>query len=257
MTLVNSKIQFVVVSWLDAERFLGVSKKRFAIKVRSEKWVKRRCRIFKQFTLQSLLNQSFDNFRVWLYCGQASRKITSSYDFGDRVEVVYDYGKSRIEELQSQWLSLTRIDSDDCFHRDAMLEVRDRTIMANRKTRTGFRDLIQWNILHNFVSDIRIIVSPFTTHCWPRSQYKNWQRLCREQFGAYRNPQQRLSPRKVCIIRHLDNVTWNRIGKDPANRRYFLEEKAKRNNFITDRGKIVGILKDFGIRPEQVHGGDN
>lgn len=248
----NSKVQFVVVSWLDAEQILGVSKKNFAIKLRSANWVERRAKIFKAFTLQSLLNQSFDNFRIWLYCGQRHKAITSQFDFGDRVEVIYDYGKSRIEELESPYLSLTRIDSDDCFHREAMAEVSKKINPTNQQTTMGFRDLIQWNILHNFISDIRIIVSPFTTHCWPKHQYKNFNRVKKFQFGSYRNPQQRLSPGKVCIIRHKDNVTWPRINRDPASRIYMLQEKAKRNNFITNRGRIIETLKDFGVSSEQI-----
>lgn len=252
MSMVDKRTQFVVVSWLDAETVLGVSKKGFAIRLRSPEWVKNRCKIFKNFTLQSLLNQSYDNFRIWLYCGNTYKSITSQFDFGDRVEVCYDYGKSFIEGLTKPWFSLTRIDSDDCFHKDAMLEVRNKTINAPNRTTMSFKDLIQWNILQNFVSDIRIIVSPFTTHCWPRVQYQNFQLVNRQQFAAYRHPPLQLSHRKVCIIRHNDNVTWARIKKDPASHQYFMEERTKRNRFITKRPQIIQVLKDFGIKEEQV-----
>ncbi len=250
--MVDKKVQFVVVSWLDAEQVLGVSKKGFARRIRSAEWVKRRCKIFKNFTLQSLLNQRYDNFRIWLYCGQTHKAITSQYAFGDRVEVCYDYGRKFIAEMEAPWFSLTRIDSDDCFHKDAMLEVRDNTITAPHKTTMSFKDLIQWNILHNFISDIRIIVSPFTTHCWPKAIYRNFDTINKQQFAAYRNPPLRLSHRKVCIIRHKDNVTWTRIGKDPGSHQYMMEERAKRNNFITNRGKIIQTLKDFGIEANQI-----
>ncbi len=249
---IDNKVQFVIVSWLDAERILGVSQKKFAIRNRTADWVERRCRIFKNFTLQSLLNQDDDNFRLWLYCGLTHRNITSSFDFGEKVELCYDYGKKFISELEHPWFSLTRIDSDDCFHKTVMQEIKSKTIANDNHTTMGYRDLIQWNVLHNFISDIRIIVSPFTTHCWPRHLYQNLLLVNRLQFSSYRNPQIRLSPGKVCIIRHKDNVTWKRINKKPGSRQYFLQEKAKRNNFITDREKIVRILRDFGIRPEQV-----
>lgn len=251
---IDDKVKFVVVSWLDAEKVIGVSQKEFARRIRTAAWVERRCKIFKNFTLQSLLNQEFNNFEIWLYCGLRHRAITSSFDF-DGVRVCYDYGQKFISELQQPWFSLTRIDSDDCFHKEAMAEVRDKIRLMPQRTTMGFKDLIQWNMLQNFISDIRIVISPFTTHCWPRSMYRDFKKINREQFAAYRRPQMRLSHRKVCIIRHRDNVTWPRINKDPGSKRYFLEEKAKRNNFITKRSEIVKTLKNYGIKEEQVPGG--
>jgi hypothetical protein len=240
------KIQFIVHCWLDAERIIGVSKKDFAIGIRSAAWVNKRIRIFKNYTLKSLLNQSFDDFRIFLFCGERFQDITRNFDFEtDRVERIYDYGRRAYQEIDAEFASIMRIDSDDLFHRNMMIRVRDLVVKGHRMF--SARKLIQWNILRNFVTDIKIPVSPFTNHLFPKSVYRDFDLYRKRQFMGYRSAPELLPQRHVCIIRHKQNVTWPRIGKDPASERYRREEMAKRNNIILDRSRIIRVLKDFGI----------
>lgn len=246
------KTQFIVHCWLDAEKILGVSQKNFAIKLRSADWVEKRIRIFRDFTLRSLLNQTFDDFRIFLFCGQRFRSITEKFDFGmDRVERIYDYGQRAYQEIEADQVSIMRIDSDDLFHEKIMMNIRS-LVSCKHKT-FSFRNVIQWNTIHNFITDIKIIISPFTNHVFPKSIYKDFDKLRTLQFGGYRSAPELFSPkfRRVCVIRHRQNVTWPRINKNPRSERYRQEEMTKRNNIILARPQIIKMLKPFGI-PENL-----
>lgn len=243
---------YIVVAWLDAEQVLGVSKKDFARRLRTEKWVEKRCQLFKNFTEKSLLNQGFQDFRIFLLCGTTFKYITKSFPFDPKVEVRYDYAKNALEEINTPYLNWTRIDSDDMFHLDVMNEVVSQAKFTDQRETVVYRDLIQWNILHKFVSDIKIPRSPFTSHTFPRAIYKNWIEFKKQQFMGYRSCPNELTPRRVCIVRHRQNVTWPRIIRDPGSEAYFREEKNKRHNFITDRAKMAAILEDFGVSEEKV-----
>lgn len=240
------KITHIVHCWLDAEKFLGVSQKGFAKNLRSGAWVNRRIRIFKNYTLRSLLNQTFDDFRIFLFCGQRFRHTTESFDFEtDRVEKIYDYGRAAYQEIDSDSVSIMRIDSDDLFHKNMMDEVRK--LVEKDKQMFSARNMMQWNILWNFISDIKIIVSPFTNHVFKKDIYKNFDELRKLQFGGYRSAPELLPYRHVCIIRHRQNVTWPRIHRDPASKEYYQREMERRNNIVLKRGQIIKILEDFGI----------
>ena len=245
------KIQFIVHCWLDAEKILGVSQKEFAIKLRSAAWAKKRIQIFKDFTLQSLLNQSFNNFRIFLFCGQRFRHITESFDFGtNRVEQMYDYGRQASQEIETDRVSIMRIDSDDLFHRSMMRQIHG--LVLDDHQFFSAHQMIQWNILHNFISNIKVIVSPFTNHLIPKKIYKNFNELNERQFQGYRSAPELLKHRSVCIIRHRQNVTWMRTGKDPGSQNYLRQEMAKRKYFIRNRKEIVRILANYGIKENQV-----
>lgn len=243
------KTQFIIHCWLDVENILGVSQKNFAIRLRSAAWVEKRIRIFKKFTLRSLLNQSFDDFRIFLFCGLRFRKITENFDFEtDRVERFYDFGQRAYQEMEADKVSIMRIDSDDLFHRRMMENIRH--LVSRDNTMFSARNMIQWNILHNFITDIKIIVSPFTNHVFPKRIYKDFGKLRPLQFGGYRSAPEFL-PNRVCIIRHRQNVTWPRINKNPASEQYRREQMAKRKGIILKRSEIVKRLKPFGI-PEDL-----
>lgn len=245
------KTQFIVHCWLDAEKILGVSQKDFAIKLRSDAWVKQRIRIFKNFTLQSLLNQSFNDFRIFLFCGQQFRHITENFDFEtDRVERMYDYGQRAYQEIEADHVSIMRIDSDDLFHR-SMMEQIYKLVLDDRRFFSA-RWMIQWNIIHNFITDIKIIVSPFTNHLIPKKIYKNFDELNKRQFQGYRSAPELLEHQSVCIIRHKQNVMWSLHRIDPNSRNYLKREKAKRKYFVRNRREIVKILAKYGINEGQV-----
>lgn len=240
------KTQFIVHCWLDVEKFLGVSQKDFAIRLRSRSWVKQRIRIFKNFTLRSLLNQSFNDFRIFLFCGQHFQRITKDFDFEtDRVEKIYDYGQRVYQEMEADHVSIMRIDSDDLFHRNMMEEIRKLVLKGKKMFST--RSAIQWDINWDFISDVRIPVSPFTNHVFSKSVYKNINLLRKRQFYGYRSSLEMLPERRVCIIRHRQNVSWRRKILNPGSKQYCEREIRVRKNVILNQLEIIRTLKPFGI----------
>jgi len=242
------KATHIIHCWLDVDRLLGVSQKSFMRRVKNVDWVKKRAHIFKSFTEKSLLNQTFKDFRIFLFCSPKRRNITEEFGFNDKVETVYDLGKSRyLNEIDSDYVTVTRIDSDDLFHKDVMDEVQREAVYMDHRTSSIHRHVIQWNIYWNFISDYYLPTSPFVSHVFPKKIYKNWDQFSREQFAGYKTIQRELTRKRVCIVRHLDNVTWTRIQKNPCKRNYFLAEKSRRNNFIVDLNDMKKILSEFGI----------
>jgi hypothetical protein len=103
-------------------------------------WLKYRIEIFKKYTLQSLLNQTNQNFVLWIrYC----------WDFYEEVQKLNEYLKTtglkcffsyfdsvndrQIEELNeyvkdSDLVLETRIDSDDMYHSSVVDEIQKKEI---------------------------------------------------------------------------------------------------------------------------------
>jgi len=248
------KVEYIVHVWLDVENtILGVSRQPFMKSVRSAKWSRRRMALFSNYTLRSLLNQSFGDFHILLFLNPKYRHIHEQFELEANVARIYDDGKSfYTKELQSDYAVIFRTDSDDLLHRDVMQLVKDTADLKNFRTSRTFHRVIQWNIYHKFISDFFIPRSPFTAHAFPRRIYSDWFRIKSEQFMDYRSCPVHFSERKICIIRHGANVTFPRIKKNMRSPGYLRDEIRKRNNFITDRSKMQKILKDFGVPKEFV-----
>jgi len=248
------EVKFIVHVWLDVENtILGVSRQPFMKQLRSPQWSRLRMALFKNYTLQSLENQSFKDFRIFLFLNPKYRSIHNKFDLGEKVERIYDSGKKvYTEELQADHAVIFRTDSDDLLHRDVMQLVKDTAVFKNFRTSRVFHRVIQWNIYHSFISDFFLPRSPFTAHVFPRKIYSDWDRIKVEQFMDYQSSKIHFSERKICIIRHGANVTFPRIRKNMHSTSYLKEEMTKRNNIIHDKSKMRKILKAYGIPPEQV-----
>ena len=247
-------VQFIVHVWLDVENtILGVSRQPFMKKLRSPAWSRRRMQLFENFTLRSLLNQSFGDFQILLFLNRKYRRIHEQFELEPNVARIYDDGKSfYTKELQADHAVIFRTDSDDLLHRDVMQMVKDTADFQNRRTCRVFHRVIQWNVHHKFISDFLLPRSPFTAHSFPRRIYSDWNRIKVEQFMDYQSCPVHFNERKICIIRHGANVTFPRIRKNMRSPGYLKEEMQRRNNIITDRSKMQKILKPYGIHPEQV-----
>ena len=248
------EVEYIVHVWLDVENtILGVSRQDFMKNLRSPAWSKRRMQLFENYTLRSLLNQSFGDFQILLFLNPKYRRIHEQFELEANVARIYDAGKSfYTKKLQADHAVIFRTDSDDLLHRDVMQMVKDTANFQNHRTSRVFHRVIQWNIYHKFISDFFLPRSPFTAHVFPRKIYSDWSRIKVEQFMDYQSSKIHFSERKICIIRHGANVTFPRIKKNMRSPGYLREEIQKRNNFITDRSKMQKILKDFGIPKEQV-----
>jgi hypothetical protein len=250
-------ITFLIHCWLNVENsILGVSRKEFTKRVRSKHWTKRRLDIFNKLTLPSLLNQNFDEFRILLFCGNRYKAITDNYNFDDpdnRLELVYDAGRHIYQnEIETPYVNIMRIDSDDMFRHDLMDIVRNKVRKTNKREAVVFRHVIQWNTIHQFISDFYIPRSPFTSHTFPKKIYKDWNELKKQQFMDYRSCPKEMAAGKVCIVRHQQNVTWKRLNWDTSKRDYRERERQKRNNFTENKTVMRETLKHFGVDPGMI-----
>jgi len=246
-------VQYIIHCWLDVEGFLGVSKQPFMQTVRTQAWAAERANLFLKYNLPSLLNQEFQDFRIFLFCGKSFKPIHDQLITHPKVEKIYDYGQQVYQEIDSEYVNIMRIDSDDMFRNDLMDEVVQRTqVHPKLRTCMVFKNVIQWNVYHNFVSDYRLPRSPFCSHTFPKAIYKKWDAFGKQQFMDYKTCPKRGTSGKICIVRHTNNVTWPRIGKDPTTQQYLEREKARRNNFTTNKSEIFRRLKRFGVNKGDV-----
>ena len=246
-------ITFIIHVWLDVEQFLGVSKQPFMKNIRTPNWVKRRIRLFNAFTLPSLLNQQFEDFQIFLFCGRTFQRLHKDITKHERLHVIYDNGRTKyLSEIQTPYVNITRIDSDDMFRKDLMDEVTGKVKRTDKRECLVFKHVIQWNTHHKFISDFYLPRSPFCSHTFPRSIYTDWIAFKKQQFMDYKSCPRLGTPGKVCIIRHGANVTFPRVGKDMTSKKYYQDEMKKRNNIIKPRAEMIPILREFGVEERRV-----
>lgn len=218
-------------------------------------WIKSRFKFFEDFTLRSLLNQEFQNFRIFLHCGERHKDLTLKHSWHERVEVSYNLGKEKYNEINTDYVSITRLDSDDLFHKDAMADIKNNIILSEKRECLAFRTVLEWHMCSRYLRVRYKEAGPFFTHILPKSIYKNWNLFGRQHFGQHarmggRLPTTReLSSRKVCIVKHQQNIS--RVRRD---REFHIMEEDERQlvaskdkTAILDRDKIIAILKDFSV----------
>jgi hypothetical protein len=111
------------------------------------KWTQNRIVIFKEYCLPSLADQTSMNFIWLLYFDEDSRK--EFMPFMDELSAVpfiricycsrnEDFQESYIREVKKRadkdaaWILTTRIDNDDCLHRDAIKVIQQNFTEKNR-----------------------------------------------------------------------------------------------------------------------------
>ena len=109
-----SDIRLCVHVWLDVEdTILGVSRQSFMKRVRSAGWSRKRMRIFRDFTLRSLMNQDLDNFDILLFLNPKYKRIHDEFDWKGNIMSVlptfYDdvtrESKATLEDLRQNFSS--------------------------------------------------------------------------------------------------------------------------------------------------------
>lgn len=241
-----NKVEFIIQISMDGD---------WSILPKEEQWVRYRIKFFEKYTLRSLLNQSFSDFRIFLLCGQRFKHITSSHPWHERIELCYDESEKKYSDvLDSDYVSITRIDSDDMFHKEAMAEVRDNLKISDRRECLTFKKNLSWEILNNVIGHYYGPSPPYFTHIFPKSIYKNWKQFRAEHFlhhgqaGGRLKTTTELSKHKVCIIKHLQNVSDIRNEK---KRRPWTDEERERQvasgKYIFEEDEVAKILADFGV----------
>lgn len=241
-------ITFVVQSHLDWER---------ANRVLTSEWVRQRLDFYHKFTLPSLLNQTFTDFRIFVFCGHTHRMLTEDYPWHERVEPCHDLGRSKLAAISTGCLSLTRIDTDDLMHKDAMAEVRDSISMADGRECLVFRKNLKWGMVNRLIGYHYAKSPPYFTHVFPRRIYSNWELFRSLHFvphGRASPNAKELPKHRICVVKHWHNDSLDKQGLKP---RQLTEEQrhelvAKQPEIILERRRIVEILKDFAVKEEDI-----
>jgi len=223
------------------------------------KWINQRFGIFNKYTLPSLLNQSFQDFRIFAICGNKHRAITENLPWHPKVEVYHVQGEDRLtnpkrmrpasrvvgyDTIDTEHIAITRIDSDDLFHKDLMAEIRDSVFIDDRRSGLIIKQYIVWDVLrHYIIYQARRQSSPFFTHIFPRSIYKNWNDFIEQHYvnhrfaGADLPTTKEITGYKVCHVRHIQNISDIKKGS-------IINWRGEK---ITDKRVITKALIDFGI----------
>lgn len=243
-------VTFIIQSHLDWDR---------VNRMLTPEWVRYRLDFYHKFTLPSLLNQSFADFRIFVYCGQRHHDLTESYPWHERVEPCYNLGRSKLAAINTDYISITRIDSDDLMHRDAMAEIRDNINLADGKDRECliFWQNLKWSIVNRLIGHDYMKSGPFFTHVFPKRVYGNWPLYRSLHFlthGRASPNAKELSKHKICWVKHWQNDSLDKQGLKPKclTEEERLELAATHSEVILDRDKIIEILKDFAVKEEDI-----
>jgi len=244
--------RFIVCTYIDWEVE--------GMKPLTEDWVKQRLDIFSKYTLKSLLNQSFSDFEIWALCGSLHKKITQNYNWNNKVKVMYDKGYQEIMNNNSDYISFTRIDSDDLYHRDAMKEVKDNLILTNELTGLIFRKNLLWDTINKYIGRHIRNCPPFFTHIYPKKLVKNWNFYCKTHFvdhgRALRGIKKvkELSDNKACVVKHNTNISNVRKNIITSKISKLDFQTALGTNFVTNNeSEMLNILSEFGIQKTEIY----
>ncbi len=249
--------------------FTGVGK----VGYKGDEWFKDRIEIFKNYTLKSLLNQSNQQFLLWISFREEESEnpllfefkklLDNSLDgrylltfnglmyFDDRNEVSNENLQSRlfyslvqmsaIKDSDLDYIYLTRIDSDDMFHKDVVQLIQDQETFEGALTlQLGYvynkdtGEVCEWNPLTN---------PPFHTIMMKRETFFDPDKHI-EAYKGFKSHED--------IARLPHKLLWR--GDNRRDRLYCVLTHNPEMHISTTwnhefRGKAVdpSILKEFGI----------
>jgi len=276
----QSNIKHIVQVFLDIERPSGI--------VLTEAFVNYRWDFFLQYTYPSLMNQTFRDFEIWVICGWRHRGITGNIHChpNTRIKIIYpvpvDPSLSTVigdtftiapkwkkkptlmikefGEQTADYLAITRIDSDDLFCEDAMLEIHGEASIAvniigvKERCRLLFTEYIYWDMINHFISFQKWANPPFYTHVFPREVYQDWNRLQKLHFNNHRymggGHEKELCPNKVLVTYHEQNIARIKRGKDVNHytKTKLSEFREKGFKIETNPAIMNEHLQEFNVR---------
>ena len=223
---------------------------------KDEEWVRNRIEFFERYTLKSLAAQTFQDFQIALLCGQQFKHITNRHRWPDGLHVSYNYGRDIFTKSKADYIAVTRIDSDDLYHREAMADVHQNLILTPYKRECLiFRHAQTWDMINKLLIPRHRTSPPFYTHIYPRAMYMDWKRFKADHFIGHgraggRLPETKELPEGRVIVTNSDwNVGYFRRNIVPvkmteSTRKKYLKQMT---NAIGDKKTINEILAGFGI----------
>lgn len=232
-------------------------------------WVDFRLRFFHEYTLCSLLNQTLRGFDVFVQCGERHRTQLESFRWHPTVTVCWHNGRDEYARFDADYLAVTRIDSDDLFHRANMAEVLANVILGGKERDVlCWKTRLVWDRLNRYiVTDHPRASSPFFTHVFPRRVYQDWPRFERLHFrahgsgGAGDTTARPLSRNRVCVVKHGWNHSklkrgqrWPEFATAAERQAHFrdIRQKYPAVDIIESRSAMERMLEAFGIAPEKI-----
>lgn len=224
-------------------------------------WVIKRYDEFLNGTYKSIKNQTFKNFELWLEFGEWKRSLTDAMKWPSDIKTTYDFYGDCVKTCDKDFLSVTRIDSDDLMHKDAMGEINKRVEkMLDSDFKSIyliFKNNLCWNRNkgNEFLSYHRRKRPPFYTHVYSKfvlrrpAIFTRMNRLPHGQADIMADIKIKLSDYKICVVKHAHNDSDVKNDREPvvmSKDRW--EENLKKGRVITkDKDKMYKILKDFGV----------
>jgi len=229
-------------------------------------WVKYRLKLFHDYTLKSLLNQTDQDFEIWVFCGQCYKEYTSSYNWHPRVKVIhnrYEFFREYLVKSEEDYLTITRIDSDDMYHKDAIKVIKENLVKnPDDFTRMAFRRTYSWDRFSNVMGKYFQSHPPQFVHTMPKKVYKNYDYFIKHHLTKHvggSHGAKELPAYHFCETRHNESWTirkrhlWSKTYKHTT-----INEDAKLRGLKSgkllaiDKEGLYKILKDFGINKDQI-----
>ena len=224
---------------------------------KDEEWIQKRIEVFERLTLRSLKAQTLSDFKIILLCGRTHKKTTMAHKWDAQVFPSYSFGRDRFTASKADYIAITRIDSDDLYHREAMADVHQNLICTpNRRECLIFRHAMTWDMINKILTPRHRRSPPFYTHIYPRAMYMDWKRFRADHFTGHgraggRLPETKELPEGRVIVTKGDwnigyikrNVILEKMTKE-ARAKYLVEEPL---GAIGDKKTITEILAGFGV----------
>lgn len=223
-----------------------------------DEWVRNRIQLFERTTLRSLRAQSFKDFSIWMLCSDRNSDPIYEHEWPDDVSVFFDKGQAAIRQINADYLSITRIDSDDLYHHKAMESIATSQNHSGQRECLIFRKCLEWDRPNRFVHNWERISPPFFTHIFPSAIFKDWSKYKAQHFVDHGQAGGRLPgaielPASLaCVVKHKKNHRYKRRRKN--YRIYPKEDIAKfrgTNGYVFDREKIADIMEGFAFPKEE------
>lgn len=238
-------------------------------KILTDEWLKDRIEIFKNYTLKSLLNQTNPEFMVWLsfrqeekdsqlvadlevYLTQQRVRYICTFNgliyFDDKnveanksLKYRLSLSLAELPQYESEKIYLTRIDSDDMFHKEVVQLIQHfkpakaLTLSLGLVYNKDTNEVAEWNPLTN---------PPFYTIIFPREVFFNAQKHI-DWYEGFKSHED--------IARLPHKVLWR--GDNRTDRLYMVFTHNPKMHISTSwdhpfKGKSLSnqVLEDFGIK---------
>lgn len=231
----------------------------------TKEWINDRFKKFMSLTYQSLRNQSFKDFKIFIICGNRKKynkhiPISFTKNLPWPKDVVLCFARGILQykyKIHTPYVAILRIDSDDLLHRHGMRDIKENIIFnSSKRTCLIFRKNLEWNTLDNYIKPHWRQSPPFFVHVFPKKVYKDWNKFCKQHYithgkaGGRRADTKELPMNRVCVVKHSQNFSALRRGLtyEPMTENQKMVEVANHEgDFIIDPVKIKKVLKGFNI----------